>query len=67
MRGEYELVFVQFSQSTSMGVNSHPSSPPFLFRSAEEPMSGQQMVPGIPGGSLHGGLWGVVRLFRPTS
>lgn len=55
MRGEYEPIFVQFSQSDSMGVNSHPSSSPFLFRSAEELMSGQQMIPGIPGGSLRGG------------
>lgn len=47
MRGEYEPVFVQFLQSDSMGVNSHPSSSPFRFRSANEPMSGQH-IPGIP-------------------
>lgn len=49
------------------GVNSHPSSSPLLSRSAEKPLSGQQMVPDIPGASLLGGLWGVLCLLGPTS
>ena len=48
MRGEYEPVFVQVSQSNVMGVNSHSSSSLFLFRTAEEPMSGQLMIPDNP-------------------
>lgn len=49
MRGEYEPVFVQVSQSEVMGVNSCSSSSLVLFRAAEEPMPGQRMIPGIPG------------------
>jgi len=49
MRGEYEPVFVQVSQSDVVAVNSHSSSSLFLFRTAEEPMSGQHMIPHIPG------------------
>lgn len=49
MRGEYEPIFVQVLQGDVMGVNSCSSSSLFLFRTAEEPMSGRRMTPDTPG------------------
>lgn len=47
--GWVQPVFVQVSESGVRGVNSCSSSSLFLFRTAEEPMSGQRMIPDIPG------------------
>lgn len=67
MRGEYEHVFIQVSQSNIMGVNSCSSSPFFPLQDSWGVTVGMAYDSQYPwAGRLHGGLWRAVCLLRPA-